>query len=59
MPYAIRQVLISSEKRNPRFPPLIERERKMKFSSFLGYLDPDGEAISSLLARCYKSGTCH
>eukprot|EP00957_Ditylum_brightwellii_P066861 5074194-Ditylum_brightwellii.AAC.1 len=40
IPYAIRRVLVS-EKRNPRFPPHVERELKMKFLSFLGCLDPD------------------
>jgi hypothetical protein len=40
IPYTIRQVLISSEKSNSRFPPHIERERKMLFLSFLGCLDP-------------------
>eukprot|EP00957_Ditylum_brightwellii_P016119 1213662-Ditylum_brightwellii.AAC.1 len=42
IPYAIRRVLIS-EKRSPRFPPHVERERKMRFLSSLGHLDPDGE----------------
>eukprot|EP00957_Ditylum_brightwellii_P008973 678889-Ditylum_brightwellii.AAC.1 len=31
----------------------------MRFLSFLGCLEPDGEAISSLVSRCYRSGTCH
>eukprot|EP00957_Ditylum_brightwellii_P037657 2847679-Ditylum_brightwellii.AAC.1 len=40
IPYAIRQVLIFSKKRNSRFPPHIEKERKTLFLSFLGCLDP-------------------
>eukprot|EP00957_Ditylum_brightwellii_P163086 12418615-Ditylum_brightwellii.AAC.1 len=47
--YTIRQVLIS-KKRNPKFPPHIKRQRKMRLISFLGCLDPDGEAISSLFS---------